>query len=102
VDHDRHRKLLSSPQPGWSEAQSGTSLTPPRISLRSIRATLALIVDRVGLFLQLHCYQDAFSLFWIQVWQPAHTLGLKRVVARERAALFTDLPQMRVELSWGH
>ena len=32
------------------------------------------------------------------VWQPAHTLGLKRVVARERAALFTDLPQMRVEL----
>src|SRR6266540_2574610 len=35
------------------------------------------------------------------VWQPAHTLGLKRVVARERAALFTDLPQMRVEHSWG-
>ena len=31
------------------------------------------------------------------VWRPAHTLGLKRVVARERAALFTDLPQMRVE-----
>src|SRR4029077_10451456 len=31
------------------------------------------------------------------VWQPAHTFGLKRVVARERAALFTDLPQMRVE-----
>ena len=27
--------------------------------------------------------------------------GLKHVVARERAALFTDLPQMRVELSWG-
>ena len=43
-----------------------------------------------------------FSLFWRQVWQPAHTLGLKRVVARERAALFTDLPQMRVEHSWGH
>ena len=36
-------------------------------------------------------------LFRRQVWQPAHTLGLKRVVARERAALFTDLPQMRVE-----
>jgi hypothetical protein len=36
-----------------------------------------------------------------EVWQPAHTLRLKRVVARERAALFTDLPQMRVELSWG-
>jgi hypothetical protein len=31
------------------------------------------------------------------VWQPAHTLGLKRVVISERAALFTDLPQMRVE-----
>jgi hypothetical protein len=27
--------------------------------------------------------------------QPTHTLGLKRVVARKRAALFTDLPQMR-------
>ena len=26
------------------------------------------------------------------VRQPAHTLGFKRVVARERAALFTDLP----------
>jgi hypothetical protein len=26
------------------------------------------------------------------VRQPAHTLGLKRVVARKRAALFTDLP----------
>src|SRR6266511_2895617 len=42
-----------------------------------------------------------FRYFWRQVWQPAHTLGLKRVVARERAALFTDLPQMRVEHSWG-
>ena len=31
------------------------------------------------------------------VWQPAHTLALKRIAARERAALFTDLPQMRVE-----
>jgi len=31
------------------------------------------------------------------VWQQAHTLGLKRVVISERAALFTDLPQMRVE-----
>jgi hypothetical protein len=31
------------------------------------------------------------------VWQPAHTLDLKRVGARERVALFTDLPQMRVE-----
>jgi hypothetical protein len=42
------------------------------------------------------------SLSWCQasrrvVWQPAHTLGAKFVVARERAALFTDLPQMRVE-----
>jgi outer membrane biosynthesis protein TonB len=46
-------------------------------------------------------WNDASSLFWRQVWQPAHTLRLKRVVARERAALFTDLPQMRVELSWG-
>jgi len=62
-----------------------------------IRATLALIVERASLFLQLRYYQDAFSLFRRQVWQPAHTLGLKRVVARERAALFTDLPQMRVE-----
>jgi BA14K-like protein len=35
------------------------------------------------------------------VWQQAHTLGLKRVVISERAALFTDLPQMGVELSWG-
>jgi len=31
------------------------------------------------------------------VWQPAHTLGAKCVVISERAALFTDLPQMRVE-----
>ena len=42
------------------------------------------------------------SPFWRQasrrvVWQPAHTLALKRVVISERAALFTDLPQMRVE-----
>ena len=35
------------------------------------------------------------------VWHPAHTLGLKRVVISERAAPFTDLPQMGVELSWG-
>ena len=35
------------------------------------------------------------------VLQPAHTLALKRFAARERAALFTDLPQMRVELWWG-
>jgi len=62
-----------------------------------IRGTLALSVELANLFLQLRYYQDAFSLFWRQVWQPAHTLGLKRVVARERAALFTDLPQMRVE-----
>jgi hypothetical protein len=45
----------------------------------------------------LYHYQDAFSLFSRQVWQPTHTLGHKRIVARERAALFTDLPQMRVE-----
>ena len=67
------------------------------MSLRSIRATLSLRVLRAYFFLQLHYYQDAFSLFWRQVWRPAHTLGLNRVVARERAALFTDLPQMRVE-----
>src|SRR5882672_4727855 len=46
------------------------------------------------------------SLCWRQasrrvVWRPAHTLGVKRVVISERAALFTDLPQMRVEHSWG-
>jgi len=51
-------------------------------------------------------FTKTLSLFWRQassrvVWQPAHTLDLKRVVARESAALFTDLPQMRVELSWG-
>jgi len=66
-----------------------------------IRATLALIVEQANLFLQLCYYRDAFSLFRRQVWQPAHTLGLKRVIARERAALFTDSPQMRVEHSRG-
>src|SRR6478735_7356453 len=35
------------------------------------------------------------------VWQPAHTRDLKRVVISERVALFTDLPQMRVEDGWG-
>jgi hypothetical protein len=35
------------------------------------------------------------------VWQPAHTRAPKRIAARERAALFTDLPQMRVEDGWG-
>ena len=68
-----------------------------RMHAALIRDTLALSVELANLFLQLRYYQDAFSLFRRQVWQPAHTLGLKRVVARERAALFTDLPQMRVE-----
>jgi hypothetical protein len=62
-----------------------------------MRAVLALIVKRANIFLQLRYCQDAFLLSWRQVWQPAHTLGLKRVVVRERATLFIDLPQMRVE-----
>jgi hypothetical protein len=35
------------------------------------------------------------------VRQPAHTLGLKRAIAREAAALFTDLPQMDDGSPWG-
>jgi hypothetical protein len=31
------------------------------------------------------------------VLQPTHTLAPKRIVIGESAALFTDLPQMRVE-----
>jgi hypothetical protein len=31
------------------------------------------------------------------VWRPTHTLGLKRIVISESAALFTDSPQMHVE-----
>ncbi|MEH2498205.1 hypothetical protein V1294_004684 [Bradyrhizobium sp. AZCC 1678] len=85
--------------PDFAEPVIGRAFARP---VGSIRATLSLIVELESLFLQLHYYQDAFSLFWRQVWQPAHTLGVKRVGARERAALFTDLPQMRVELSWGH
>ena len=52
------------------------------------------------------CTLKPLSLVWHPpstraVWQPTHTLALKRVVINERAALFTDLPQMRVEHGWG-
>jgi hypothetical protein len=81
-----------------SAATSGAALSTDynslRISLRSCGLRpLGLRNERISFY---SCVIPKM-LFWRQVWQPAHTLGLKRVVARERAALFTDLPQMRVE-----
>jgi len=60
------------------------------------------IVERSNLFSKLHSCQMLFRCFAPSprylVWRPAHTFGAKRGVACERAALFTDLPQMSVEL----
>ena len=83
-----------------SASTAGTTLTPSRISLRS--SGLRSLWLRNGQVSFHSCTLRMLSLSRRQasrhvVWQPAHTFGLKRVVARERAALFTDLPQMRVE-----
>ena len=83
-----------------SAATFGATLISPRISLRSSGLrSLWLWNEQVSFH---SCTLRARSLSWRLpsrqvVWQPTHTLGLKRVVISERAALFTDLPQMRVE-----
>ncbi len=98
--HRNTRNVRANSPDERSDIRDNSNIVPDIAAL--IRATLVLIVARIASLLSC-APTKLLSLFWRQplntpgVAAGTHS-GLKRAVARESAALFTDLPQMRVEL----